>query len=198
MVITRSENRKLSDGRIGVAATYRPVGPTCPSECSLLGAGCYAQKANVGLHQKRSGQRHDSLNDVLVTDTKLIRHHVSGDFFKSNRLDVTYLESVIRFHWINPDIQGWTYTHRWKDLHTAGYRPKKMPPNLAILASCDTLKDMRAAKRAGWRTARVADHEERKPGEAICRYNLDHTPCSSCKLCWTDDTRVTGILFKRK
>jgi hypothetical protein len=196
MVITRSENRKLTDGKIGVAATYRPTGPTCPSECSLLNNGCYSQRHLVHIQQRRSRQRHDDLGKIAETDTKLVRHHVSGDLFLKNHLDVPYLESVLRFHWMNPDIQGWTYTHRWRDLHVAGYKPKTHPPNLAILASVDSTKEMRAARRAGWITARVADHKsDRLRLEAVCLYQLNKTPCAKCRLCWSGHPLVKGIMF---
>jgi hypothetical protein len=197
IVVTRSENRKLSDGRVGVAATYRQVGPTCPQNCSLLNHGCYAQRHHVARLQRRSRKRHDSLDVIAETDTRLVRHHVSGDFYRAgDKLDVPYLESVLRFHWMNPTIQGWTYTHRWRDLHVAGYKPKTFPRNLAILASCDTLKDARAAQRAGWITARVIDKKsDRKKLEAVCRFQIDKTPCSKCKLCWTPHENLKSIAF---
>lgn len=198
MVIPRSENRKLTDGRISVAATYRAVGPTCPKDCGFLGKGCYAQRGPVHFQQARARGRHDTLEAIAETDVKLVRHHVSGDLFRGDKLDIPYLESVIDFHRRNPSIQGWTYTHRWRDLHQAGYRPKKMPRNLAILASCDNVKQMREARRAGWPTARVAEERaDRLPGEAVCRYQLDGTTCSRCKLCWEADPKVKGIMFLR-
>lgn len=198
MVIPRSENRKLTDGRISVAATYRATGPTCPQDCALLGAGCYAQRGFVGIQQGRAKDRHDNLDAIAETDVKLVRHHISGDVFKNDRLDAPYLESIIDFHKKNPSIQGWMYTHRWKDLHAAGYRSKKLPGNLAILASCDTVKQMREARRAGWPTARVAEKKaDRLDGEAVCRHQLDGTTCSHCKLCWDADPKVKGIMFIR-
>lgn len=197
-VTTRTENRKLSDGKIGVAATYRPVGLTCPQECPLLERICYALKGNVAIHQKRARFSNDSLDIIAETDTKLVRHNVSGDLFLENKLDLEHIESVFQFHRDHPDIQGWLYTHRALELSFSGYGPEHHPKNLMLIASCETLEDAIALQASGWRTARVAAHEDRKPGEVICRYNLDKTPCSKCKLCWSTDPRIKGILFKKK
>jgi len=163
-----------------------------------LNAGCYSQKGPVNIHQKRSSVRHDKLEEIAEHGVKLVRHVVSGDFFKDDILDVPFVEYVIRFHIEHPDIQGWGYTHRWTAFNEAGFSPDKMPPNLTILASCDSVTEARLAVRAGWRTARVAAKwEERLAAEARCRYQLDGTVCSECELCWKPDKRVKGILFKR-
>lgn len=199
-IVARTGNRKLTDGKTHVAATMRPVGPTCPSECRFLNHGCYAQKGMVRIHQARATKVSGDLQALMATDTRLIRHHVSGDFFLDNRLDTDYLNEVIEFHRANPDMQGWAYTHGWRRISDAGYDPKRLPKNFALIASVDSRVEMREAQALGWRTASVAnDWSERIDGDVKCPAQLsdNRTVCSNCRLCWNPHPRIKNILFKK-
>lgn len=53
IVVEQSADAKLSDPKgVGVSATYVSQ-YTCPQDCPLLGAGCYAEGGNVGIHTHR-------------------------------------------------------------------------------------------------------------------------------------------------
>jgi hypothetical protein len=57
IVIERSEDAKLSDpDGFGVSATY-VAQQTCPADCPLMDAGCYAETGNVGIHTRRLNQQ---------------------------------------------------------------------------------------------------------------------------------------------
>lgn len=172
-VVPDSRNGKLGDD---IAATYRPVGLTCPSTCAFLGNGCYAEKGNVGIHQRKTVDDRDALEKALSSGRKILRHHVSGDFFKDDELDVEYLESLIAFHRKFDWMLGFTYTHNIRAFVEAGYTADKLPPNLIILASCDSPDMASWAERGGYRTARVAKSldvalNERAEDEIVCPQN---------------------------
>ena len=188
MIVERySQNAKLG----GMGATYRKVGPTCPQSCPLLGNGCYAQRNHVNIHQQRADKRQDSLDELCGLD--MVRHLVSGDAFKGNRLDRPFVRQLIDWHKDNPRTRGAIYTHRISSWTSAGFTPKTIPHNLAVLASVDSMAARRKANALGWRTARIIDYEhEVARGEILCPYDLyrrhlvrpnPHT-CRTCQLCW--------------
>ena len=102
LVILRSQNVKLTDGNISVAATYRVVGKSCPQNCQFLNKKCYAQRGLVRFNQFRAKKRNDSLDQLAKSDVGLVRWNVSGDIFKNNRLDKPYLKEIFDFHKQNP------------------------------------------------------------------------------------------------
>lgn len=204
-VVPISHNRKVG----AMAATYRPVGDTCPSTCFLLDAGCYAQKGNVNIHQNRSADDFHELDRALSGGTGYVRHHVSGDFFKGDKLDTEYLDYVISWHRANPSVHGYAYTHRILDIIEAGYTADTLPTNLVLMASLNPEQYhdetvLNAIHAAGYRYTRIADNERdallsKRSHEAVCpeqlarpRANLNIT-CLSCKLCTHAKTDVVFI-----
>lgn len=185
-VVRNSKNSKIGE----CAATYRPVGITCPQDCALLDAECYAQRGLVNMIQLKS-EPYDQEHEELV-GTDYVRHLVSGDAFKDDKLDKDYVSSLLRFHWMHPETQGWGYTHRCQDWDDAGLGPEVHPPNLTILASVDSLPDARRAWKAGWFTARVIDSAaDKHPSEVLCPFDVavvskakPKINCISCKKCW--------------
>jgi hypothetical protein len=193
IAIRKSGNRKTGP----VAATYRPVETTCPADCALLNAGCYAQRGFTAYHQSRAESIHDEFEKLKGVD--IVRHLVSGDAFIDDKLDVSFVKSLLRFHWLNPSILGWAYTHRCEDWDDAELGPEVHPPNLWVLASVDSQDDARKAWRRGWNTARVTDSlDDKMPEEVICPYDkakyVGTEPaitCLECRKCWQDK----NILF---
>lgn len=59
IAIEKSQDRKLSR-RGNVSATYAPQ-QTCPQDCPLLGAGCYAEVGHVGIHTRRLNKKAQAL-----------------------------------------------------------------------------------------------------------------------------------------
>ena len=102
----RSRNVKIASTRYPlrkpVFAVYRPVGPSCPSDCALLDAGCYAQQGNVNIHQRRANG--ETFDPVAWADRlpmgALIRWNVSGDVVGPDGAE--YREAIKLAHTLRP------------------------------------------------------------------------------------------------
>ena len=196
------ENRKLG---IGVATTYRPVGPTCPQDCKMLEKGCYAKRGFVGIHQIASRDTHHSLDNA--EDARFIRHHVSGDVFVNDRLDVEYVQEIIDWHTAHPFTTGWMYTHRIQAWVDNGFTSDVIPANLEIIASVDTENERIYAVKHGFKYARIeTDPDKALPSnEVLCPFDKKKdkgsktgdikVTCKSCKLCFADEHAGRNIVF---
>jgi hypothetical protein len=191
-VVAMSANVKVGP----MAATYRPVGDTCPLSCDLLGRSCYAQKGNVAIHQRRSASDTHELDIALSKGARVIRHHVSGDFFTNDVFDRAYFDYVCAWHREHPRVHGYAYTHRIQDIISAGYTASTLPSNFVLMASLNASDGpdiIAMARGAGFRYARVSATptdalESRTKNEAVCPIQLStrkDSPitCSTCKLC---------------
>jgi hypothetical protein len=196
--------RKSKNAKLGlIAATYRQVGPNCPQSCPALGRWCYAMRGYVGMIQARASDVRRSLRagfDAL-DGVKVVRHLVSGDAFRQdgrsarhggNRtiFDRQYVRELFAFHKRNPSTVGWGYTHDADAWDTAGCGPETFPDGLEFLASCDTKREAKRLRAAGWRTARVTERLDRDKCEIYCPIDLAKhrgaevkTDCDQCRLC---------------
>jgi len=185
--------KKMSCAPIGVGniktqtvSTYRSVGKNCPSDCSFLNNGCYAQDGNVNIHQNRAKELENEahLNSFLLgyiyasKNDIPMRLHTSGDFFYDDKLDVDYVQGIKEI--IEACIEAgipapalWTYTHR-KD------------------EGLDCLREWISIRLSGFdgpMGAIVVDSYEehkRKKGQFLCPNSIDKSiSCKSCTLCWT-------------
>lgn len=203
-VVALSMNVKVGP----MAATYRPVGDTCPTSCALLGNGCYAQKGNVNIHQNRAANNYHELDIAYGKGATMIRHHVSGDFYKDNTFDAEYFEFVIAWHRANPRMHGYAYTHRIADVIAAGYTADTLPSNFVLMASLNDGEEQDSAlldsiRAAGFRYTRVVTGTKealagRRNGEAVCPEQLSQRTnqkitCTTCKLCTHGKTNVVFI-----
>ena len=204
-VVPLSKNAKIGPA----AATYRPVGDTCPSDCFLLNNGCYAQRHHTGRHARKSATDYHELDRALASGVTLIRHHVSGDFFKDDEFDREYFEYVLDFHRRNSRLHGYAYTHRITEIIDAGYTADALPSNFALMASMnpedDTEEWRTKVREAGFKYTRVGGTmteslAERKSNEAVCpnqiarKYKMPNpVTCSQCKLCTHAKTDVVFI-----
>ena len=202
-IVTKSGNRKLGSE---VVSTYRPVGPTCPANCSMLNKGCYAQRSFTGIAARNSATKNDSFDEILKSGKTLVRHHVSGDVFANDTFDKEYVSSLIEFHQKNPQVKGWLYTHRLADWIKAGYTANRIPENLVVIASCDKLSEQIYAKKNGFRYARVTEVMSRGQGEKLCPFDHSlHTgkliedikvTCANCKLCFNSKEKANIVFLK--
>jgi len=201
-VTGRGENRKLG---IGVATTYRPVGSTCPQDCKMLEKGCYAKRGFVGIHQIASRDTHHSLDNAR--DARFIRHHVSGDVFTNDRLDVKYVQEIIDWHMAHPFATGWMYTHRIQAWVEAGFTADVIPSNLEIIASVDTENERLYAMKHGFKYARIEVNPD-KPlpsNEVLCPFDKKKdkgsktedikVTCRDCQLCFGAEHTGRDIVF---
>jgi len=195
-IVHNSGNRKIG---LGVTCTYRPVGPTCPQDCPLLGerfrlpalpddqleewdwinihaprGKCYAQHGFVDFAQTRA---EDSTDDIAsLPDAGYVRHLVSGDFRNLDSIgrsivDRSLLRDTIAHHRANPRCHGWAYTHDPDGLEAAGYGPDSWPDNFVILASCESATRAEELQQRGWRTARVSRSHLTRKNEVYCPYD---------------------------
>lgn len=189
-------NTKLGPGW---ACTYRPVGPTCPSDCPLMGKGCYAQRGRVKISAVRSKVRSDSLAGLI--GAPLVRHLVSGDILdESGRVDRDYWQHVCAFHRVSDRSVGLLYTHA-ADRLTKRDR-EIIPENLHVLASCDSEAKADELQASGWRTARVTERKAKRSGEVFCPVDLAKhagkpvkANCSSCRLCFESPSNIVFLKF---
>jgi hypothetical protein len=190
---------KSQHGKIKVFATYRAVGSSCPSDCALLNAGCYAQQGNVNIHQRRAGS--ETFDPVAWAEGlplgSLIRWNVSGDVVGADGAD--YREAIHEAHTRRPDLKGWSYTHAWSDKAIVHWA-QGLPDNVRIVASLDDPADVDRARSMGWRTiAQVTetadgkgftDEEARKvraeSGALPCPAQRVDLGCADCQACGRD------------
>lgn len=188
-VMESTGNAKLGP----IAATYRPVGPTCPP-CGAAEI-CYAKRGHVGIWQRRSKLKQDSFGKL--NGAPFVRHEVSGDSFKTTAngkqiLDRSYVTDKINYHRSNPWCSGFGYTHRAESWDSAGLGPQTWPENFVTLASCETLEDAKKYQSTGWRTARIIQTpQDVAPNESLCpvdvaKYNRKEasTNCAKCRKCF--------------
>ena len=90
------------------------------------------------------------------------------------------------------------YCHKISSFIKAKIKPRFVPKNLHIIASCDTEDQIKEAKKHGYKYARVVkEWDTVRKNEVRCRYQLDGTNCSNCRLCFSNDKRIRGIIFKQ-
>ena len=198
----RSRNVKIESmidprGR-PVYATYRPVGGSCPSDCALLNAGCYAQQGNVNIHQLRAGREtFDPLVWALALPVgALIRWNVSGDVVGPD--GAAYRAAIMKAHTQRPDLVGWSYTHAWDRQEVASWAAA-LPDNVRVVASLDDPDDASRARAMGWRTVcsvvETADgkgytdaeaREVRSTGALPCPAQRVKVGCADCQACRRD------------
>ncbi len=192
----KQRNRKIGKG---VASTYGAK-DTCPSTCPLLKSGaCYGKMGVTNLHFKEKSSKNTNKELIAFIQSlplnSIIRHTITGDFCRKNKsIDRKHVNSLIEGHIRRPDVKGWTYTHAWRKFKK---NPFKDTPNLNVIASCETLKDIKEAKEKGFNTAIVAKEnstvETMLDGIKICLHTLSKgkITCSKCRLCLKKDYPYT-------
>lgn len=171
-----------------VAATYASQS-SCPSSCPLFKQGCYAETGHVGIQTHR-------LNKSLIIDQTEIaqieakgirslkggiplRVHVVGDCATNESA------SIVSQAMIEYKGNAWTYTHAWRDVDHSSWN------GAAVLASCESTEDVKAASAKGYATALIVDKHDSdnayiRDGIKIipCPEQTKGVQCNSCKLCF--------------
>lgn len=124
-----------------ITMTGNKPGGTCPSECTLMYNGCYAQSGPSNFHALRSQRVMTNLREKLLGLRKgmKVRHNVSGDFYKDDIPDADYLREIKEVAYLRPDLQQYSYTHGAARL--AEYKPNELP-GLTINASCESFQEV--------------------------------------------------------
>ena len=192
-LVLNSGNIKLSSDE-SVAATYVSQA-SCPKKCPFLENGCYAESGNVGIQTRQlnatvstklqlANREADIIAAVAHTveeDTPL-RLHVVGD---SDTIRGTQWISTAAELWPGP---VWTYTHSWRRV------VRKMWGKVSVLASCESLLDVRRALERGYAVALVVDQHTSDRAYVTedgiklvpCPNQTKGVTCAQCKLCWKD------------
>ena len=192
----KQRNSKLGKG---VASTYGAK-DTCPSTCPMLKSGaCYGRSGFVNLFfdKTSSGNIRKELNDFIqsLPLNSIIRHNIVGDLCLNNGgINFEYVNAMSESHLKRIDVRGWNYTHAWRLFEN---NPFKHIPNLNVIASCETLQDVKEAKTKGFNTAIVVKENSTPKtmptGVKICPHSLSKgkITCFKCRLCLKKDYPYT-------
>ena len=199
VIVGRTSNTKLSEGKKAHAyATHAPQ-HSCPSECPLLRNGCYAEAGYVGIHTWRLNNAGEATPDAnareeakairaLPDDPKaaLLRLHVVGDC--STPTAASTVAAAAEEWQVRNNAPAYAYTHAWRRVPHAAWR------GVSVLASCETLEETRAAMGAGYGAALVvAEHTSDKAttrGDVKvipCPNQTRDITCADCRLCFNAD-----------
>jgi hypothetical protein len=158
IVVEHSRNDKLSaPGSLGMSTTY-VTQTTCPDACPLRHNGCYAEDGLVGIHARRLNrlQRTSPKTDLELarmearqidelTGTRRLRAHVVGDCRTPEAAQT--VGKALRRHQTKHGQRAWTYTHSWRQLRIGDWMGAR------VLASCETITDVREAHERRYATA---------------------------------------------
>lgn len=201
--VTTFTKRFTSNAKTGPVAlsTYRTQG-SCPTTCSLYGAGCYAENRTAGggaspfMIGGRGAPDLEQLREQirLLRRGQMVRLNVSGDYLLPDGTpDHEYIEAT---NTIPPYVTVISYSHAWRRLDPSWFRDHVRPN-----ASCDTLLDVVEARAAGWATV-IVDADGSIPGTVIgdsravsCPYETQGRQCIDCGLC-SRTKRPSTVVFQ--
>jgi hypothetical protein len=196
---------EVSDNeKVGLSScTYSSQVSTCPDSCPLkpkLDAkgkvietrGCYANGTAVSIHAARLNQadgqdaREAQKQEVeaieSLTGSLDLRVHVVGDC-----VDDTHAKALAKAmveHQKKKGRKAWTYTHNWRKIKAESWN------GTSVLASCDSLEQVKEAQAKGYACATIVDSFEservyEKNGVKLlpCVYQTKGKKCVDCKLC---------------
>lgn len=187
IAVEKSQNRKIGD----VSATYASQ-TSCPTTCSFLGSGCYAEGGHTGRITRRLNSEESTRAQVARAEALLIdgltgdrdlRVHVVGDC--STDTTAKLVSAAMARHRAKQGRRAWTYTHAWPSVDPKSWGDE------SVLASCETPEDVHTAQSLGWATALVVpefrdtkayDHDGVKLLPCPQQTKPDVT-CVSCGLC---------------
>lgn len=190
--------------KVGLAScTYVSQVSTCPDSCPLKpkldakgkvteSRGCYANGSLVAMHSSRLNQadgqdaREAQKQEVeaieSLTGSLDLRVHVVGDC-----VDDTHAKALAKAmvgHQKKKGRKAWTYTHNWRKIKAKSWK------GTSVLASCDSLEQVKEAKAKGYACATIVDYFEsegvyEKDGVKLlpCVYQTKGKKCVDCKLC---------------
>lgn len=200
-----STNKKLK-GKRPIAATYRTP-DTCAADCPFVvkdDAGqatekrtCYAASGPGGgafALANRSGVKTADAFHRIKSETPpnaVVRHLVSGD------LDADYIEEANALHSERPDLEGYAYTHHWRNLSPSLFK------GWTVNASCETTTDVEKAIANGWQAVIESPESDSLHGQRIAGRRVvtcpaqrsDAVKCSDCKLCHSDNPTRPVVEF---
>lgn len=212
-VLLRARNPKLGKR---MAVTHLPIKQTCPSDCPLRDAGCYAQLGWGGVHMRRleraAAAAGATMLDIARAEAEGIRElalrpgavgtplrlHHSGDL--GTAAAVREVASAARFYSEEAEAPVYTYTHGWRRI------ARRTWDTVSILASVHSLAEGAIALARGYAPAvTVPQHAGPKAWRddsgikwIPCPEQTLGRTCEECKLCFDSEKLVenrAGIAF---
>jgi hypothetical protein len=205
-LVLNSDNKKI--GRC--ACTYASIESTCPADCALRDAGCYARDFHVNFTVRRlDAAKRTSLQaardeaEAIDGATHIrdlpLRLHVSGDV--KGRKSAAILGEAAKRWRARRGGPVWTYTHTWRRVPRTAWGSA-----VSVLASVERVEQAAQATAQGYAVARVVPSlpaNGRAWVEAGIRWIpcLEQTrglKCDECRLCLDADKlreRNAGIAF---
>ncbi len=201
LTVERTENSKLSDPNgSGMSCTYAQQS-TCPKDCALLGAGCYAEKGPLNFTTLRLNRapvdtparlaKIEADQIAQLSGWRRLRVHVVGD--ARTPAAARIIGEAMNRHTARHNRASWTYTHAWHGVTRADWR------GAAVLASCETPTQARQAAARGYPVALlVPQHKSQQtydyhglrvlPCPAQFKTNGQRgTTCERCQICQDPD-----------
>lgn len=204
IAIAVSQNSKL-----GECATTTVSAVTCPASCPFLNGGCYAEYDQTSIQWKRATAGTGGMSALEVAKseaaainalpaTRDLRLHVAGD---SPTRDGTRAVAEACFNYVarglvlGKRLAAFGYTHAFRTVLRSDWWA------VSVLASCETVADVRSAWRRGYAAALTVPQfpngakafEVKDGDEAVkcipCPAQSAEKTCSECRLCM-DDRRL--------
>lgn len=167
------------------SATYAPLA-TCPDTCPLKNNGCYAQNNPLSMHVRKCDNAAAGLTPVEIAreearairalkGTLPLRLHVSGDFKDTESAAI--VDAAAGEYTKKHGQPVWTYTHTWRSIPRATFK------HIVILASCESLDEVKEAESLGYRAAVILPTGTKTKNVQVCRHTTHGIQCDECRMC---------------
>lgn len=233
--IPLSRNRKLSpvilEGAVGrprpiahppfVSATYASIEATCLSGCPFKVGGCYVRSGFTNRLSKKldAAARGFDADAVISAEAELVdrafprgvpqdgarggrdlRLHVGGDVASVRQAEK--LGCAAQKWRGRGGGRVWTFTHAWRTVPRSAWGPE-----VSVLASVETARDIERASKVGYASAIVVQHfpstkafrlEGASARIVPCPAETSGRTCVECRLCLDADRLLatnTAIAF---
>lgn len=180
-----------------VSATYVAQN-SCPASCVFRGSGCYAENGNVGFQTHRLNRDAEGMKALALAKNEAqaidglsgrlpLRLHVVGDCTTDKCAQI--VSGSADAYRLRHGSDVWTYTHAWREVKRSSWQ------GVSVLASCETVADVKKAQSKGYGTAIVVTEHQQETAYVIDGQKLIPCPqqtgravnCEACKLCFRGD-----------
>ena len=200
IAVENSNNKKLG----GMSTTYASL-QSCPKDCPFLRSkSCYAMHGPLNILRERlCGKRANSKLTIARQEARAIdalsgrwplRIHTVGDC-STPAAAKTIAKAAQRFM-AKHNESAYTYTHAWRSV------PRKAWGPVSVLASCETVEEVRQAQKMGYvatlvlpKFAKRTAHIVGGPRVLPCLKQTGASrSCLDCGICMKEGTlRKTGL-----
>lgn len=196
----RSHNKKLTrDPETRPMAATSATQSSCPKDCPFFGNGCYADYGPQGIHTRKLNLAGPAPSDVIADeeaaeiralwprDGRPLRVHVVGDC--KTYLAATIVADAVADAQSSGAGPAFGYTHAYNRV------PRSAWGSVSVLASVETVEDIRLADQNGYAPAIVAETREDAADRLAaagwsgigCPAEDGRADCESCRLCMKAD-----------